>query len=335
MAASLVSLAKVAANKAAKSKSTPLTGHGAVVGIGKSAIPTSTPADKQVTKTATAKAAPAPSPYLTPSQMATYEKDQATQQTAINTDIGTENTDLSTLNSDESSNTTAYGSKEDADNWALSARGLGQSSIRDSDLNDLAATYTKNAIDYTTTFNTNLTKLGTAINTAQSNQSDLTNEYNETAVTNAEAETPTVGTNNAVNSTAPGSNYSLNLNPLVAADGVAPTSQAQVTSAATNPVPFSTPGTPTADQALQAANNHGNSYMTNSLHSSQVATATNPALAAIASQRAGFSLPGTTSSGTATGAAGTVPGAAGMAAAPVAAPKSPTAGGANAAPPVA
>jgi hypothetical protein len=114
----------------------------------------------------------------------------------------------------------------------------------------------------------------------------LGNEYTGLAVANAQALTPTLGGNN---SAVPSSNFGFDLTGATNAAGAnaTPTTQQAITSPVTAPT-YHVAGTPSAD-VIKPIGAHNQNFALGA----QMATA-NPALAAIASQRAGFSQPSVT-----------------------------------------
>lgn len=230
---------------------------------------------------AAAQPTPPPQPYLLPADMSTFEKGYSADQEGINSDIATMGNDRTAYNQDLTNNQTGYNGAYDTSDQNAAARGLGESSIREGALNDLAATYSANAQQYFTNYNTAVTNGYTDIGNKQTDQGQLVGTANTAAVTNAEAEDPNY-TSDVSNSGEPAPTF--DINPYISA-ALGNTPQSSIPDASTYTV-----GQPTMTNPFTSASDN---FTTNAeLRGTQATTATgmnsNAALAGIASQRAGF-----------------------------------------------
>lgn len=240
---------------------------------GNNTVPASQPAAPAPT--------PPPQPFLNPTDMATFEKGYGTDQEDINADIAGMGNDKTTYNQDLTNNQTAYNGSYDTSDQNAAARGLGESSIREGDLNDLASTYSANALNYFTNYNSAISNAYTDIGSRQNDQGQLVGTANTAAVSNAEAEDPDYTTDVSNSGEAA---PTFDINPYIsAALGNTPTSSVPGASSYTTTQPTLTnPYTPASDNFATNAQLRGTQV------NAAAPMSSTPALAAIAQQRAGY-----------------------------------------------
>lgn len=134
-----------------------------------------------------------PTPYLTPAQSAAEQKYDTTYGYNV---AGLQNkltTAQNTEGENVANNNLAGAKSNDAANQAMAARGLFESSIRDSDLNDIASTLAMRNNILQTNLGTLTTSVNNQIGTDATQYGIQHNLFNEDAVANAQSGVPATG----------------------------------------------------------------------------------------------------------------------------------------------
>lgn len=136
---------------------------------------------------------PAPAPYLTAAQAAAETKYDTTYGYNIAALQGKQTAANTTEQEKANANSQSAAQGNDNANQAMAARGLFESSIRDSDLNDIATTLAMRNNILQTNLGTLTTSINNQIGTDATDYGTQHNLFNEDAVANAQTETPATG----------------------------------------------------------------------------------------------------------------------------------------------
>lgn len=229
-------------------------------------------------------------PYLTGEQAATFQTAYGADQQGIYGDYNSLSDNISNYQTNAAQNSSNYSGAYDNTNWSLAARGMESSSIADSNIADLTATYVSNAQNFLTNYNSEKTSLLLDASSKATNEADLATDYTGQAVQNAQAlaaQNPEA-TNGGVDTVAPGG-FDTSGMANAATAGLATSS---MPSAASLNQTYVAPTLATDYANHPVINPTQPQQVGNSVKLATASSTANPALANIARMRAAATTPG-------------------------------------------